>query len=139
MSFIEWSQMPTTLFHAASFRATAVRASTFHLDFGSYARPSQLFGQVSVLLLAGDHLQLPPVPKTGSLLASPEDGGLEHKAALTMFSNIPKVKKNAGHVTQATEDQPQTLRSGNCYEVSRPDWIDACALRCPTLYGYGFL
>ena len=87
----EWSQVPTTLFHAASLRATSIRADQFQLDLARYAQPTQLFGRVSFMLLSGDHLQLPPVPKTSSLLATPDVGGHEHKAALAMFARIPQV------------------------------------------------
>ena len=118
--------MPTTLFHAASFRATAVRASTYHLDFGSYARPSQLFGQVSVLLLAGDHLQLPPVPKTVSLLASPKDGRLEHKAALAMFSNIPKVKQNVVSLSRRARYASRTTNSKSLSKMRAPCGAQRC-------------
>ena len=49
-----------------------------------------MFGRVTFLLLAGDHLQLPPVPQSSSLLAGPERGSDEHKAALDMFCSMPK-------------------------------------------------
>ena len=87
----EFSQLQSVLFHAAALRTSAARMDRHQLNMSDYARPSQLFGKVSFLLLCGDHLQLPPVPKSASLLSTPEGGSNEHKAAISMFTNIPQV------------------------------------------------
>ena len=46
---------------------------------------------MSFVCLGGDHLQLPPVPKSTSLLASLEETSDEHKAGAAMFANIEHV------------------------------------------------
>ena len=62
------------------------------------------FGRMSFLLLAGDHLQLPPVPKSSSLLAPLEGTALEHQAgAATFFQSLG------------------CLFHGNSHEISRSD------------------
>ena len=40
------------------------------------------------MILCGDHLQLPPVPKSTSLLAPLEGASDEHKAGAAMFANL---------------------------------------------------
>ena len=87
----EFSQLQSFLFHAAALRATVCRADCNRLNINDYARPYQTFGKITFLLLCGDHLQLPPVPKSSSLLSKPDDGSSEHKAAVAIFRNIPKV------------------------------------------------
>ena len=84
----EWSQMQSILFHAVSLRATYARMDTYQLQLGDYTKTENLFGKVAVLLLAGDHLQLPPVPKSSSLLAGVYGSSLEHQAGVGMFANL---------------------------------------------------
>ena len=74
----EFSQLQSVLFHAAALRATVCRADQYHLNVSDCARPYQTFGKISFLLLAGDHLQLPPAPTSSSLLSRP-NGSSEHQ------------------------------------------------------------
>jgi hypothetical protein len=87
----EFSLLQSFLFHGAALRSTVFRADCYRLNINDYARPYQTFGKITFLLLCGDHLQLPPVPKSSSLLSKPDDGSSEHKAAVAIFRNIPKV------------------------------------------------
>ena len=50
--------------------------------------PSEIFGKISFLALCGDHLQLPPVPKSSGLLAPLEGVSEEHKVGASMFSRM---------------------------------------------------
>ena len=45
-------------------------------------------GKMSFLALCGDHLQLPPVPKSSGLLAPLERTSDEHKAGASIFNNL---------------------------------------------------
>ena len=57
----------------------------------NYHRPRETSGRVSKKILSGDHLQLPPVPKSASLLADIEGTSDEHKAGAAMFASIEQV------------------------------------------------
>ena len=89
--FDEWSQIPAALFHAHMFRIMDARRTQYKLRQSDYHTPDNICGRISVLLLAGDHLQLPPVPKTTSLLAPLEGTSQEHQAGAGMFCNIEHV------------------------------------------------
>ena len=81
-------QTSATLLHAAALRTTYARAEHYKLVSAAYARPNEIFGKMSFLALCGDHLQLPPVPKSSGLLAPLENISDEHKAGASMFNNV---------------------------------------------------
>ena len=87
----EFGQTQAALFHAAGLRTTYARADRFNLNVAEYAQPRQIYGRMTFLALTGDHLQLPPVPKSSSMLASLDGTSDEHKAGAAMFSNIEYV------------------------------------------------
>ena len=57
-------QTSATLLHAAALRTTYARQHEYKLDIARYAEPSQMMGKISLFSMCGDHLQLPPVPKS---------------------------------------------------------------------------
>ena len=61
------------------------------LQVSEYAKPSQIFGRTSFLAACGDHLQLPPVPKSSSLIAPLEGTSDEHKVGASMFKTLPYI------------------------------------------------
>ena len=65
----EFSQLQVTLSHANNLFWTIARLPRYNLKLEDYAKPRETAGRVSKLTLSGDHLQLPPVPKSTSLLA----------------------------------------------------------------------
>ena len=81
-------QTSAALLHATALRTTYAREHIYKLDTTRYAKPDELMGRVSFLALCGDHLQLPPVPKSSGFLASLENTSDEHKAGAAMFNNI---------------------------------------------------
>ncbi|CAJ1379200.1 unnamed protein product, partial [Effrenium voratum] len=89
--FDEFSQIPAALFHGVSLRACYARRHAYQLDLNSYASSPGLFGHIPVLLLFGDHLQLPPVPQSTSFFASLDGTSSEHKAGSAMFGNIEDI------------------------------------------------
>ena len=81
-------QTAAPLWHAAALRTTYAREHVYKLDTRRYAQPNEIMGRISFLALCGDHLQLPPVPKSSGLLAPLHDTSDEHKAGASMFNNI---------------------------------------------------
>jgi len=81
-------QTSASLLHAAALRTTYAREHHYKLDPTRYAKPNEIMGRISFLALCGDHLQLPPVPKSSGLLAPLENTSDEHKAGASMFNNI---------------------------------------------------
>ena len=74
--------------HASALRTTYARQHHYNLDTARYAEPGQIFGKIWFLALCGDHLQLPPVPKSSGLLAPLAGASDEHKVGASMFSRI---------------------------------------------------
>jgi hypothetical protein len=81
-------QTSAPLLHAACLRTTYARQHAYNLDTACYARPNEIMGKISVFVLCGDHLQLPPVPKSSGLLAPLDNTSDEHKAGASIFNNI---------------------------------------------------
>ena len=87
----EFSQIQSPMLHATALRSTYARASHYSLNVGDYTNQTELFGRIGILAIFGDHLQLPPVPKSVGLLACLEHASQEHKAGAAMFANIQHV------------------------------------------------
>ena len=83
----EFSMLPGQMNHAAALLATYARESEFRLRREDYAKPRERAGRAPVMLDAGDHLQLPPVPKKNSLLAPLERTSQEHRVGAGIFRN----------------------------------------------------
>ena len=76
----EYGQLAAPLFHGMCLLWTIARQSAYNLQMPNYARPREICGRVTKMLLSGDHLQLPPVPKTTALLADIDGTSDEHEA-----------------------------------------------------------
>ena len=87
----EYSQLPTPLYHACCLLWTLAREGQYHLKRENYAQPRETMGRTSKVIHSGDHLQLPPVPKTTSLLANIDGTSDEQKAGAAMFASIEQV------------------------------------------------
>ena len=87
----EFSQIMGALLHAYCLRATYARALIWKLQTSKYADQDELCGKIPVFLMLGDHLQMPPVPKSASLLAPLDEASDEHKCAAAIFSRLPLV------------------------------------------------
>ena len=66
----ESSQLQGELNHAAALRTTYARESKYGLNRHTYSSPQERFGRIAFLIYSQDHLQLPPVPASSSMLAS---------------------------------------------------------------------
>ena len=80
-------QAAAPLLHAVALRTTYGRQHAYRLDIARYAQPSEIRGRMSFFVMRGDHLQIPPVPKSSGLLESLEETSDEHKAGASMFNH----------------------------------------------------
>ena len=87
----EFGQLQGQLWHACCLLFSIARAQHYDLVLEDYAKPKELAGRVSFPCLSGDHLQLPPVPKSTSLFAPLAGTNDEHKAGAAMFANVEHV------------------------------------------------
>ena len=67
----EVGAVPADLLHADCLRKTYGRALRHNLDPTVYMKTAETWGRMARKILSGDFYQLPPVPPTASLLASP--------------------------------------------------------------------
>ena len=63
--------VPGDLLHADALRKTYARCFRHDLDSTRYMKPAETWGRMPARILSGDFYQLPPVPASASLLASP--------------------------------------------------------------------
>ena len=87
----ESSMLQGELNHAASLRTTYARESKHKLDRNNYSSPSERYGRIAILWYSQDHLQLPPVPESSSMLAPFEGTSDEHKVGAKIFRNAELV------------------------------------------------
>jgi hypothetical protein len=87
----EYSMLQSEMNNAAALRTTYARENTHALDKSLYHTPRERFGCMAILGYSGDHLQLPPVPESSSLLASLKSATNEHKVGSSIFRNAELV------------------------------------------------
>ena len=91
MAIDECSQLQGELNHADALRTTYARQYKYRLNPLDYWKPTERHGRIAVLTYWGDHLQLPPVPASSSMLASLKGTSNEHKAGANIFRNADLV------------------------------------------------
>jgi len=91
MAVDECSQLQGELNHADSLRMTYAREHKYGLNALDYWKPTERHGRIAVSTYWGDHLQLPPVPASTSMLASFKGSSNEHKAGANIFRNADMV------------------------------------------------
>ena len=151
-------QTSAPLLHAAALRSTYVRQHKYNLDIARYAEPSQTMGKISFFAMCGDHLQLPPVPKSSGLLASLENTSDEHKVGASIFNQmhylfemhtmkrfedatliaiLEKMRKPGGAKLSQTEwqallntelDAEQVERDPDAFLRDTAGWFESCYL-----------
>ena len=87
----ESSQLQAELNHAAALRTTYARESKYGLNRDNYSGPRERYGRIAILWYSQDHLQLPPVPESSSMLAPLEGTSAEHKVGANIFRNAELV------------------------------------------------
>ena len=93
----ESSQLQGELNHAAALRTTYARESKYSLNRNNFELgcfgPRERYGRIPILWYSQDHLQLPPVPESSSMLALLEGTSAEHKVGANIFRNAELVFK----------------------------------------------
>ena len=87
----EYSQLQGELHHAGALRTTYAREAKYGLSKDVYYKPLERWGRLPVVVYSGDHLQLPPVPATSSMLAPLEGTTNEHKVGAKIFRDADLV------------------------------------------------
>ena len=88
----ESSQLQGELNNACALRTTYAREGKYQeVNRNTYSRPLERFGRIAFLIYSQDHLQLPPVPPSSSMLASLEGTSDEHKVGASIFRNVEHV------------------------------------------------
>ena len=81
----EYSMLQGELNNACALRTTYAREAKHKLNKNLYYMPKQRYGCMAVLGYSGDHLQLPPVPASSSMLAPLPGTSDEHKTGARIF------------------------------------------------------
>ena len=121
----EFSMMPGQMNHAAALLATYARQSEFRLVKEDYAKPRERAGRVPVMLDAGDHLQLPPVPKKNSLFAPLTHTSQEHRVGTAIFRNaryVFQMKKMMRFKDDVLIRILHTMRTTGGKALAESDW-----------------
>ena len=121
----ESSQLQGELNHAASLRTTYSRESKYGLDRNNYSGPRERYGRIPILWYSQDHLQLPPVPETSSMLAPLEGTSNEHKVGAKIFRNAELVFQFNTAMRFTDETQIQILdamRTPGGRKLSHAQW-----------------
>ena len=87
----EYSQLQGELNHAGALRTTYAREAKYGLNKDVYFKPQERWGRLPVVVYSGDHLQLPPVPASSSMLAPLEGTTNEHKVGAKIFRDADLV------------------------------------------------
>lgn len=87
----EWSQTQAQLLSASALRLTYSRQKVFQLVVDRFAEAGESFGRLPFVVMSGDELQLPPVPKEAGLLHSLDDATEEHKIGVKLFRELQYV------------------------------------------------
>ena len=87
----EYSQLQGELNHAGALRTTYAREAKYGLNKDVYYKPQERFGRLPVVVYSGDHLQLPPVPASSSMLARLDGTTNEHKVGAKIFRDADLV------------------------------------------------
>jgi hypothetical protein len=87
----EYSQLQGELNHAGALRTTYAREAKYCLSKDVYYKPQERWGRLPVVVYSGDHLQLPPVPASSSMLAPLEGTTNEHKVGVKIFRDADLV------------------------------------------------
>ena len=87
----EYSQLQGKLNHAGALRTTYAREAKYGLNKDVYFKPQERWGRLPVVVYSGDHLQLPPVPASSSMLAPLDSTTNEHKVGAKIFRDADLV------------------------------------------------
>ena len=90
--FDECSQYNARLWHADCYRTASARDAVYDsVQFYEYAEPEHTWGDLPIVIVCGDELQLPPVPAEAGLFAPIEGRSHEQKVGVGIFSGFRDV------------------------------------------------
>ena len=121
----EYSQLQGELNHAGALRTTYARESKYGLSRDVYYKPQERWGRLPVVVYSGDHLQLPPVPATSSMLAPLEGTTNEHKVGAKIFRDADLVfefQQAMRFTDQTLIDILKTMREPGGKSLSEEQW-----------------
>ena len=101
------------------------RESKYGLNRNNYSGPRERYGRIAFLWYSQDHLQLPPVPESSSMLAPLEGTSDEHKVGAKIFRNAELVFQfnTAMRFTDETLIQIlDAMRTPGGKKLSRTQW-----------------
>ena len=121
----EASQMSGSILHANALRHTYGRARAHNLQVENYMQMDQLFGNMPIVILLGDYLQLPPVPETSSVLWPAANASYEHRQGRAIISRMPLVyefRKSNRFKDEALIRILAAMRTAGGQKLADSDW-----------------
>jgi len=121
----EYSQLQGELNHAGALRTTYAREAKYGLNKDLYYKPEERWGRLPVVIYSGDHLQLPPVPTSSSMLAPLEGTTNEHKVGAKIFRDADLVfqfQQAMRFTDQTLIDILNTMRVPGGRALSEQQW-----------------
>ena len=122
----EYSQLQGELNHAGALRTTYAREAKHNLNKDVYFQPQERWGRLPVVVYSGDHLQLPPVPASSSMLASLEGTTNEHKVGAKIFCDADLVfefQQAMRYSDQTLIDILHTMRVPGGKALTEQQWL----------------
>ena len=122
----EYSQLQGELNHAGALRTTYAREAKHNLNKDVYFKPQERWGRLPVVVYSGDHLQLPPVPASSSMLASLEGTTNEHKVGAKIFRDADLVfefQQAMRYSDQTLIDILHTMRLPGGKALTEQQWL----------------
>ena len=121
----EFSQCIGQMLHADALRKSYGRQQALGLEIHRYAEIDETWGRMPVVVIAGDELQLPPVPFAHSLLASTEGTSDEHKAGVHLFSQfqyVYRLQTAMRFQDPVLESILKKMRTPGGSRLTQPEW-----------------
>ena len=121
----EYSQLQGELNHAGALRTTYAREAKYGLNRDVYYKPQERWGRLPVVVYSGDHLQLPPVPASSSMLAPLDGTTNEHKVGAKIFRDADLVfefLKAMRFTDQTLIDILEVMRTPGGKALSEQQW-----------------
>ena len=134
----EVSQVSGELLHANALSFTYARQEVHGLRPPEYMAPDNLFGGLPLALLAGDFLQLPPIPSSSSLLFRHPTSSYEHKqgrAIAQSFSTVFQFKETQRFTDPLLVQILASMREPGGRRISEEAWSALCRTKVNVVDG----
>ena len=134
----EWSQAQGQLLSACALRLTYARQKVFQLIVDRFAEAGESFGRLPFVVMSGDELQLPPVPKEAGLLHNLDDASDEHKIGVKLFRELQYVfrfRKSMRFTDQVQISILEKMRCTGGRKLTQAEWSRLLGTRVETRQG----